>query len=101
MDEIIYMIQCLKEQLHNQYQSVNKLYQFAINETGMSSSYNELKKNMQQVLGQVSLMVEVIKNDFEWCGEKAEKSLLPEQLKELVEKEGMVCDMKLYNIIYT
>ena len=90
MDEIMYMIQCLKNQLHNQRESVGKLYQFTINETGMSSSYNNLKKQVQQTLARVSLMLEILEKDLEWYGDGDEETLLPELMQELAKKEGEV-----------
>ncbi len=56
----------------------------------MSSSYDELKKGVQQASAQVSFMMEVAKNDLEWSGRKAENSSLPKLLKDLVEKNEEV-----------
>ena len=84
------MVQCLRLQLLNQRNAVYQLYQFAINMTGMSDSYNQLKKDVQQSLARVTLMVEVITKDLDLCGIGAEESTLPELLQELVKKEGQV-----------
>ncbi len=57
----------------------------------MSSSYNELKKNVQQALAQVCIMVDIVKNDLRWCRDKAVNTILPHLLRELMEKEKQVC----------
>ena len=56
----------------------------------MSSSYNELKKNVQQALAQVCIMVDIVKNDLRWCRDKAVNTILPHLLRELMEKEKQV-----------
>jgi len=90
LDEIIYMVQCMRLQLLNQRSAVQQVYQFAINMTGMSDSYNKLKKDVQQALARLALMVEVLTKDLELCGAGAEDSMLPKLLQELVKKESQV-----------
>lgn len=88
--ELICIVGCVEKQLCNQLESLTKLYQFTINEMSMSVSYNELNKAIHQTQGKVSVTLDVLKKDIEWCSDSNVTARLQELVGNLHEKERQV-----------
>lgn len=88
-DEIVYMIECLKQQLKAQLEGLEKLAQFTMKEIGLSQDYAKLMERVHQTLAEVSLAAKWLERDVSVFGD--ESGLCGEHLRQLMMRKMEVC----------